>query len=918
MSAPFFSDIEVISNVAEAFLTKLEEAIGSESFNDRSKISDVFLSMAPFFKTYTRYCNNYDKAVAQLKKSRENQEFKSLVATMDKDTRTTKLGLSSYLILPIQRIPRYQLLLRDLIHHTEPYHPDYADLISAEEKIREVAVHLNTAMKVIDATNELLRVQQSFSPEASFLEPHRRFKKEGALEEVLADQMDNFNNRAPIYVHLFNDMMVLSKQRGDKFELRTKIPISSNSQLYEYVSVMQDAEANKGVFQLRTPQGSYTFHSSSLQEKYSWMEAIDVVISENKKVQSSSQLQLINQVHTDDSSTTFNIALQSEQASYELNPTEIINELKAGATMLKYCRSTKPHFRTIKLSNDEQFLMWGSPNKNYNESVVPLSEVKKIVRGQKTQIFMRYKNPELENLSFSLLYKNRTLDIVCKDKREYDTWVEGITMLLENQNKPNKRISDAASLDLLGAPITPSQVQPITSSNDFEDQKKFKEMFERIGDAYTWGQGAKGALGHGDQNDQTEPLVMKDFLFLDVSLLACENSAAAAVMLGGEVFTWGSGDAGRLGHGDEGDRLKATLVMALRGHKIITVRMGLSHTMVLEDNGHVWVFGGNSHGQTGLGDSMKKQLKPTTIPTLQQIGKKVVDVECGHWHSACILEGGAFMTWGSGEDGQLGHGNKNNLYVPTLLRHEALDNKKVVQCSLGLWHSLVVCDDGTVYSWGNATYGQLGHGNTEECLVPTMIRSFVENGIRVKSVAAGSTHSGCIASSGEIYMWGNGIYGQIGNGIKQHALAPVRVDALASRPAKQLACGVNHVMVLLEDGIVFSWGAGTYGRLGVKSESDLHSPKMVEFLSDKSVRNIDCGGSQSACVCAHQWVPDKDCHNCMDCNLAFTFLRRRHHCRYCGGIFCGSCTNKRISVLRFGHSDPVRVCNNCYQILAKK
>jgi hypothetical protein len=84
---------------------------------------------------------------------------------MDKDPRSSKLGLASYLILPIQRIPRYQLLLRDLIQHTEPTHHDYSDLQTAEEKIRQVAVHLNEAMKIIDATNELLRVQQSFTAE---------------------------------------------------------------------------------------------------------------------------------------------------------------------------------------------------------------------------------------------------------------------------------------------------------------------------------------------------------------------------------------------------------------------------------------------------------------------------------------------------------------------------------------------------------------------------------------------------------------------------------------------------------------------------------------------------------------------------------------------------------------------------------
>jgi hypothetical protein len=75
-----FSDIEVITNVAEAFYEKLKERIDNPDFSDQTKISDVFMNMAPYFKTYSRYCNNYDKSITQLKKNRENETFKNLIA----------------------------------------------------------------------------------------------------------------------------------------------------------------------------------------------------------------------------------------------------------------------------------------------------------------------------------------------------------------------------------------------------------------------------------------------------------------------------------------------------------------------------------------------------------------------------------------------------------------------------------------------------------------------------------------------------------------------------------------------------------------------------------------------------------------------------------------------------------------------
>eukprot|EP01027_Heterolobosea_sp_BB2_P016989 GEZU01024110.1.p1 GENE.GEZU01024110.1~~GEZU01024110.1.p1 ORF type:complete len:180 (+),score=35.95 GEZU01024110.1:36-575(+) len=169
---------------------------------------------------------------------------------------------------------------------------------------------------------------------------------------------------------------------------------------------------------------------------------------------------------------------------------------------------------------------------------------------------------------------------------------------------------------------------------------------------------------------------------------------------------------------------------------------------------------------------------------------------------------------------------------------------------------------------------------------------------------------------GEVYMWGNGIYGQIGNDKKDNTNdTPVHVEALVHEKVIQLVCGTNHNLALTESGKVYAWGAGTYGRLGIGSEIDQKVPTVIPNLLDKQVRNVAAGGSQSGAVCAHMWVPDKDLPHCMACKKKFTFTNRRHHCRNCGGLFCGTCTSKRLPLLRFGFNEPVRVCNNCYQIL---
>uniref|UniRef100_A0A8C9SW35 FYVE-type domain-containing protein n=1 Tax=Scleropages formosus TaxID=113540 RepID=A0A8C9SW35_SCLFO len=60
------------------------------------------------------------------------------------------------------------------------------------------------------------------------------------------------------------------------------------------------------------------------------------------------------------------------------------------------------------------------------------------------------------------------------------------------------------------------------------------------------------------------------------------------------------------------------------------------------------------------------------------------------------------------------------------------------------------------------------------------------------------------------------------------------------------------------------------------------------------------------------WVPDSACSHCTACKVPFTVLRRRHHCRSCGKIFCARCSPNVAALPRFGHVQPVRVCNHCF------
>ena len=88
-------------------------------------------------------------------------------------------------------------------------------------------------------------------------------------------------------------------------------------------------------------------------------------------------------------------------------------------------------------------------------------------------------------------------------------------------------------------------------------------------------------------------------------------------------------------------------------------------------------------------------------------------VACGGFHTAAINEAGEIFTWGGGEHGQLGHGDKMNCLAPCLVQ-QALSDKVVTQITCGWSHTVALVEEGQVFTWGNGDHGKLGHGDTKK------------------------------------------------------------------------------------------------------------------------------------------------------------------------------------------------------------
>jgi len=131
----------------------------------------------------------------------------------------------------------------------------------------------------------------------------------------------------------------------------------------------------------------------------------------------------------------------------------------------------------------------------------------------------------------------------------------------------------------------------------------------------------------------------------------------------GAVLSFGHGEGGQLGHGDEVSQPVPKVIEALRGARVVAIAAGGNHSMVLTDDGTVLSFGAGLHGQLGHGDEEEsesecwegiKQLVPKVIEALR--GVRVVAIAAGTWHSMVLTDEGEVLSFGEGENGQLGHG----------------------------------------------------------------------------------------------------------------------------------------------------------------------------------------------------------------------------------------------------------------------
>lgn len=246
-------------------------------------------------------------------------------------------------------------------------------------------------------------------------------------------------------------------------------------------------------------------------------------------------------------------------------------------------------------------------------------------------------------------------------------------------------------------------------------------------------------------------------------------------------------------------------------------------------------------------------------------GVTVKHMECGPSSSAAILSDGTCLTWGSNDSGQLGHGHKNDVLVPTVLKPpegSPLSASGVSQIKLGNSTSAIIDTKGDLYTFGFggsalSGMGCLGHGDADSRLAPALVESLVEDGVYASQVAVGELHMTVLTTEGETLTTGVGSYGRLGNLDTDDQLYFEPVEMLAGDDVVQIAAGLAFTLALTSDGVLHSWGRNDKGQLGQGAglSVDIYAmealPRPIESqLEGRRVTKIAAGHSHAAAITA--------------------------------------------------------------------
>eukprot|EP00002_Diphylleia_rotans_P006816 TRINITY_DN1622_c0_g1_i1.p1 TRINITY_DN1622_c0_g1~~TRINITY_DN1622_c0_g1_i1.p1 ORF type:complete len:473 (+),score=71.92 TRINITY_DN1622_c0_g1_i1:111-1529(+) len=269
-----FSHIRPLLNVNETLLRELYIKI--KDWTQETTLSDALQYLIPFLKMYTNYVAGFDYSLKKLAEIQRNSpRVVHALSEIRKKDGSCGLDLQSFLIMPVQRIPRYTLLLEDILKHTESNHPDHPGLVQALKQVREVATKVNDAIREQENRNRILDIHIQFGGEVQVIDPHRKFIRRGVLTKICR------KDERQRHFLLFSDMLMYAQPSGESgLKLCRKINMEDLA-VANYIE-QQGEETN--CFIISSLKKSFLVRADTLAEKEGWLNELKKQIDQHRRI----------------------------------------------------------------------------------------------------------------------------------------------------------------------------------------------------------------------------------------------------------------------------------------------------------------------------------------------------------------------------------------------------------------------------------------------------------------------------------------------------------------------------------------------------------------------------------------------------------------------------------------------------------
>jgi alpha-tubulin suppressor-like RCC1 family protein len=301
-------------------------------------------------------------------------------------------------------------------------------------------------------------------------------------------------------------------------------------------------------------------------------------------------------------------------------------------------------------------------------------------------------------------------------------------------------------------------------------------------------------------------------------------------------------------------------IAELDGKRITKVFAAADVSACMNNKGEVYVWGKSGDGAIGLfpGDADNVEI-PSLLPYMTRIEGQIKDISFSSEHGALVDVNGNLYTWGKDLYGKLGHeelkAEKGRRTIPKNSYERIkfnkvgvnLEGKRIKQVSCGYNHTVCLTEDGEVYTWGYGKDGQLGHNDFDSQKYPKKLEFFAKNHIKVKQIKSGQYYIVVLTEDGKMYSWGKNNFGQLGLGQITHEFkinTPLQINIGAK--VKEIYCGEDNSGCIAENGDTYLWGYGLDGRLANTNKINISIPQKLEGVN--GISKLALGGHHTAVI----------------------------------------------------------------------